>query len=47
MALTEPTEDQRLDVTETQPHEWVGVGAPAPRVFDHEPGASPVVQTGV
>jgi len=33
MALTEPTEDQRLDVTETEPHEWVGVGAPAPPGF--------------
>ena len=33
MALTEPTEDRRLDVTETEPHEWVGAGAPAPPRF--------------
>jgi hypothetical protein len=33
MALTEPTEDRRLDVTQTEPYEWVGAGAPAPPGF--------------
>jgi hypothetical protein len=29
MALTEPAEQERLDVTESEPPEWVPAGAPS------------------
>jgi hypothetical protein len=33
MALTEPAEQERLDVTGTEPPEWATAGAPAPPGF--------------